>query len=36
LKNGNYYICHARPPQYAPGFIGMAPGKPAYAMKPPQ
>ena len=29
-------ICHARPPQYAPGFIGMAPGKPAYAMKPPQ
>ena len=29
-------ICHARPPQYAPGFVAMPPGKPAYAMKPPK
>ena len=29
-------ICHARPPQYSPAFIGMPPGMPAYAFKPPK
>ena len=34
LKINKQDICHARPPEYAPGYVPTKPGRPAYADQP--